>query len=113
MTAHQQVWVKVNAQVDAGLAEVVRLLNEVPQLDTLQSCQGFPGEAPAYVYFKFGDWKKLCEFAFSRLAPLLPDNDGVVLTVEAAGKESPMAKLTFDAAATEAVAAALRRLVGN
>jgi hypothetical protein len=37
MATHEQVWIKVNAPVDAGVAEIVSVLNGVDGLETLQS----------------------------------------------------------------------------
>ena len=56
MREHPTTWVKVNALVDKGIAELVVLLNEVEGLQTLESCQGgSPAnpdeERPAYVFF--------------------------------------------------------------
>src|ERR1700733_8971881 len=100
MAAHEQVWVKVNAPVDAGIAEVVSLLNKIDGLETLQSCQGFPDEAPAYVYFRCGEWEEVCRFAFTRLAPALPQIEDVSVSVEVFGGSTPTGKIRFSAEAT-------------
>jgi hypothetical protein len=57
--------------VDAGIAEIVSMLSEVQGLQTIESCQGEPGERLAYVDFWYGDWRSVCEFVFDRLAPPL------------------------------------------
>ena len=41
--AHEQVWIKVNAPVDAMIRGVVE--NDVPELETIESCQGPRGQA--------------------------------------------------------------------
>ena len=87
---HQQTWVKVNAQVDTGIAELVSLLNKVPGLETLQSCQGLPGESPAYIYFHCGEWEEVCRFAFSVLAPRLPQIEEVSVLVETFAGSRPI-----------------------
>jgi len=74
---HRQVWVKVNAQVDERIAGLVSEMNTVPNLQTLESCQGEPTEGPngelkcAFVYFYFGDWQQISELAFNEMAPAL------------------------------------------
>src|ERR1700719_3777134 len=109
MASHEQVWVKVNAPVDAGVAEVIAVLNSVEGLETLQSCQGDPGERNGYVYFTCGDWREMCECVFQRIGPTLRNrvDEDAKLTVEATSSDSPMAKLSFKAEATDIVVSAL------
>ena len=61
MSSHKQVWVKVNAPVDEGIAELIQALSSFPKLQTIESCQGgWPrsGEdkegMPANVWFHYG-----------------------------------------------------------
>jgi hypothetical protein len=110
MAAHEQVWVKVNAPVDAGVAEIVSVLNSVEGLETLQSCQGEPGQKNGYVYFARGDWRNVCEFVFQKIGPTLKTkvDDDAVLTVEATSADFPTAKLSFKAEATAIVVSALK-----
>ena len=110
MATHEQVWVKVNAPVDAGVVEIVSVLNTVDGLETLQSCQGDPGERNGYVYFACGDWRRMCEFVFQKIGPTLKSkvDEDVKLTVEATSADSPMAKLSFKAEATGIVVSALK-----
>lgn len=74
MSSHAQTWVKVNAQVDEGIAEIVAILSRVDGLQTIESCQGEPAANPqavevmAYVYFDLGDWRALSKFAFETIA---------------------------------------------
>lgn len=42
VSAHRQVTVKVNASVDEGVSEVVRVLSTIPSIQTKSSCQGDP-----------------------------------------------------------------------
>lgn len=59
---HRQVCVKVNALVDAGVAELVEVLNSIEGVLTLDSCEG-DAEHRAHVYFVFGsDAHVLTEF---------------------------------------------------
>jgi hypothetical protein len=110
MGTHEQVWVKVNAPVDAGVAEIVSVLNTVDGLETLQSCQGDAGERNGYVYFACGDWRKMCEFVFQKIGPTLKSkvDEDAELTVEATSVDAPMAKLSFKAEATGIVVSALK-----
>lgn len=114
MAAHEQVWVKVNAPVDAGVADVVSVLNSVHGIETLQSCQGDPGGRWGYVYFSLGDWHRLCEFVFEALAPRIRRalEDDVTVEVQATTADRPMAKLSFRAEAVDALASALKDVVG-
>jgi hypothetical protein len=110
MTAHEQVWIKVNVPVDAGVAEVVSILNTVDGLETLQSCQGDAGRKDGYVYFACGDWRQMCELVFQKIGPTLKSkvDEDAKLTVEATSADSPMAKLSFKAEATGIVVSALK-----
>jgi len=108
--SHEQVWVKVNAPVDQGVAEVVSLLNSVSGLETLQSCQGDTGGRDAYVYFAYGNWTELCRLVFEEVGPALKQklDEDARLMVEATSADRPTAKLTFRAEATGIVASVLR-----
>ena len=50
---HREVLIRVKAPVDAGVAEIVSILNEFPGLWTLNSCEGKEG-VPAFVDFRYG-----------------------------------------------------------
>jgi len=104
------VWIKVNAPVDAGVAEMVSVLNSVDGLETLQSCQGDAGKQDGYIYFACGDWRQMCELIFQRIGPTLKDklDDDAKLTIEATSASSPMAKLSFKAEAAGIVVSALK-----
>ncbi|MGH9257940.1 MAG: hypothetical protein ACRD3C_25550 [Vicinamibacterales bacterium] len=109
MATHPQVWVKVNALVDTGVAEIVSLLNQVPHLRTIDSCQGGPGHL-AHVCFYMGDWKQIGEFLFEKLLPeLAPAGEDVRLSVEVFNNSEPMGSLRFHPAASALVASAIRR----
>ncbi len=79
-TEHKQTWVKVNAQVDDGIAELIEVLGRFPSLETMSSCQGdLDGQLGATVFFYFGNdisctgsigkWKELVEFVLGYLGP--------------------------------------------
>jgi len=110
MSTHPQIWVKVNAPIDAQVAEIVTLLNTVEGLETLQSCQGDAGEHDAYVYFAFGDWRQLGHFVFERIGPALKQrvDEDATLRVDAVSGDMPIAKLSFKTEATNLVTSALR-----
>ena|ERR1700691_5518261 len=110
MSTHEQVWIKVNAPVDAGVAEIVSVLNGVDGLETLQSCQGDLNGKPGYVYFACGDWQKMCSLVFQKIGPTLKGkaDEDATLTVEATSADAPMAKLSFKAEATDIVVSALK-----
>lgn len=113
MATHPQRWVKVNAPVDEGVAELVAILNTVDGLETLQSCQGDPGERAGYIYFACGDWRRLSQFVFEEIGPPLKEklDEDATLTIEATGSAEPMAKLSFRAEATGMVVSALREVL--
>jgi hypothetical protein len=54
MTTHKQVTLSVSGEliaIDKGVREVVLLLNNLPGVETYNSCQGGHGEHDAYVQF--------------------------------------------------------------
>ena len=73
MTNHKEVAVKVNVFVDEGIAELVAALSEFEGLATLESCQGEPGEADAFVLFRHGDWRQSGAMLFEDLMPALSE----------------------------------------
>jgi hypothetical protein len=110
-TTHAQTWIKANAKVDTEIAEIVKLLNAVEGLQTLQSCQGDEDQG-GYVYFSLGEWENLCRFVFDRMAPRFRGHlwEDVKLEIIAA-EEQPVAKISFSAEAIPQVAAALKDVV--
>jgi hypothetical protein len=109
---HCQVWVKTNSQVDAGMGEIVSLLNAIPSLQTVQSCQGERSGGPAYVYFYLGTWSRISRFVFRDLAPLMAvAGEDVTVSVEVFGGGAPLGAIRFAAEATVFVASALRTYV--
>lgn len=75
MPHHKQVFVKVNAPVDVGVAGIVSALAGFDKLETVESCEKGSNES-AWVCFLYGDywedpWRDLVEFAFGQLAPHL------------------------------------------
>jgi hypothetical protein len=112
MAMHPQAWIKVNAQVDENMSEIVGLLNSIHGLETLQSCQGEAGREKAYVYFSFGEWQNLCRFVFDQIAPCLKNRLGEEVRLEVVASEgSPFAKMSFSAEAVPQVTSALKEVV--
>jgi len=77
---HRQVWIKVNADVDAGIVRLVEALSSFPQLRTTSSCQGNPPWG-AEVTFVCGEdvhdgWKGLAEFVLGWFGPRLIERVG-------------------------------------
>jgi len=107
---HKPAWVRVNVQVDEGIAEVVSLLGEIEELETVESCQGCPTEAKAFVYFHYGDWERLCRFMFVTLAPRLDQQIGqsALTSVEVFNGSVPLGKISFNTEAIPIVASVLR-----
>jgi hypothetical protein len=113
MCGHAQVPVKVNAQVDAGIADVVSLLNQIEGLQTIESCQGDSERRSAYVYFWYGDWEEVARFVFESLEPCLCSEirTDYNISVEVFAGSRPVGKLEFRPEATAAVASVLKQIV--
>lgn len=111
VAAHPQTWVKVNVPIDAKIAEMVSLLNRVEGLETLQSCQGDPGERQGYVYFALDGWQNLCRFVFESIAPRVKEYLGEDVKLEVIAGERPMARMSFSAEAVPIVTSALKEVV--
>jgi len=95
---HNQVVVKVNAEVDEQVAPLVSALNEFDGVLTLDSCQG-DGCSMAYVYFtRRGSSRELLSFV-DELAAILNarlsarQNEYQMRLEWAAGTEKPLAVL--------------------
>jgi hypothetical protein len=110
---HEQVWVKVNAPVDRGIARIVAILSSIEGLRTLDSCEGIAGYKPAHVYFNFGSWAKIGSLMFDRIGPALWERLGseALVSVEIFNESEPMGKLSFDKEATDVVASLLDQLL--
>ena len=94
---HRQVWLKVNAQCDEGIAQVVSALNEIKGVLTVDSCQD--GAWGAYVFFSYGDtWQELASL-LQELSTGLSDLGlpvGFTLSMEWLGSnDRPRARLSM------------------
>ena len=107
MPQHRQVWVKVNAQVDEGIAEIIALLNTIPHLQTIDSCQGAEN-ARAFIYFYLNGWKSVGHFLFEVLEPNLRPITGTEVSVEMFNGSDPMGKICFRAESEKEVCSALK-----
>ena len=71
MPRHEQTWVKVNAAVDYGVADLVEALSRYPALQTLESCER-NGDGVAQVSFSYGRrWTEMADFSFGYFSPEL------------------------------------------
>lgn len=115
MEKHAQTWVKVNALVDQGVSDLITALNQIEGLETIASCQGEPAanpqgkEAGAYVFFYFGNWQKISQFAFETIAPALKEIEGAAISVEIFNGSEPMGKLSVRLPSIPVVVAALEQ----
>ncbi len=108
-TSHRQVFVKVNAPVDEGMAEVVRLLSRIPGLETVESCQGYSGEK-AFVSFQLGGWKELSRLLSLLTSELFDPKEAVIVSARTANGSIPIGRITFRSAMTPRVERVLRRI---
>lgn len=56
MKKHKQVTLEIHGDiidVDEGVRDLVLLMNQVPQLQTCNSCQGYKSEADGFAYIQF------------------------------------------------------------
>jgi hypothetical protein len=107
---HQEVPVKVTAWVDEGIAPLVLALNELPGVQTLDSCQGST-QRPAHVFFAHrGDAKTAAAFAADLGAALAPHDDAADYTLTAEwrpGTDQPVFRLACPTAQADKLAAVL------
>lgn len=95
MKKHKQIWVKVNNEVDEGIAPIIKLLNKIDGLCTIDSCEGYNGWA--YIYFRLGDYRTISKFLFGELAPTLINlyEEDITLSVEVINDLKPVGKISF------------------
>lgn len=104
-----QVWIKVNTHVDQGVAEIVELLSTVPNLQTVDSCQGDPGEA--YVYFRLEAWEALGKFLFEVIEPALRSEAECSASMESLNGTGPLGKPGLGAESSSDVFSALKEVL--
>jgi hypothetical protein len=111
---HRQVFVKVNAPVDEGVAPLIEALGLFPALETVESCEGNNQRGP-WVSFQYGcywqdSWRPLVDFVLGFLAPELYLMVGDSVRVAIQTTPWPYGELCVRFGATDQVAGALVRL---
>ncbi len=106
-------WIKRNVQVDEGIAELVTALNTVEGLETIDSCQGWPGGNWAAVHFYYGDWKKIRRFLFKETSLALKNIEHKSVTAEIWGRSDPMGTVAMAAEVLPDVTVALKLMIGR
>jgi hypothetical protein len=113
MTIHKQVWIKVNAQVDRGIAPLIEALSVFPGLRTIESCEG--NEDTAWVTFDSGEdeWKPLAELVLEELGPSLMHEFGDRVSLNVTITEGGLyrAEMTLAKAAIPAVSKSIKQLL--
>jgi hypothetical protein len=118
MTAHKQVYTKVNAPVDRGISPLVSALSLFPKLQTIESCEDLNGWA--WVAFTYGDhwerpWEDLARFVLGFLGPAvmstLGDRAKISVHVTEAGLYH--AEMAIEKPAISATVKLLRKLSSN
>lgn len=109
---HAEAFVKVNAAVDEGIVDLVEALSQFPELVTIESCQGDPAGVQAFVFFRFGSWRKCGEFLFDRLLPTLPPDlmASTAFTVTAYSSDHALGQIYVDPAGIGSLASKVREL---
>ena len=116
MERHKQKFIKVNAPVDSKIADLVGSLSIFPQLRTIESCQGGPGQS-AWVCFSYGEnqWQELARFALDYLGPQLAAaiGDRANLYVRVTESGQVLGELTVRPGALQMTTNAIKRLAKN
>jgi hypothetical protein len=112
---HKQVWAKVNAPVDEGVAALVEALSAFPQLRTRESCESVDGKGTAWVCFTYGedgpeDWRALAEFVLGYLAPGLMRDLGDLVNIRINVTNFTIGELSVRPGVMPRALKALRRL---
>ena len=112
---HKQVWAKVNAPVDEGVAALVEALSAFPQLRTRESCESVDGKGTSWVCFTYGqdgteDWRALAEFVLGYLAPSLMRDLGDLVNIRINATNFTIGELSVRPGVMPRALKALRRL---
>jgi hypothetical protein len=89
-------------------------LNNIPELETTESCQGYSGlQGQGYLYFCYGNWRKLCSLVFTRLGPGLSKACGgnVRVSVEMCDGKKPVGMIEFDSSLARKVTSIMKKIV--
>ncbi len=113
---HPQQWVTVNVAVDRGIVDLVTALSAFPRLETIESCQGEPGEA-SWVCFYYGNywehpWRDMVVFLFDVLGPglLKRVGDGIRLSLHVTETGVPRAEMVVRPGAMSGTVEVLQEL---
>lgn len=82
MATHEQVFIKVNAPVDRGVASLITALSSYPKLQTIESCEDSKGWA--WVMFVYGDaeiWQEVGGFVLGFIGPRIVQELGDRVTL--------------------------------
>jgi hypothetical protein len=110
-TPHRELPVKVTAWIDEGIVPLVLALNDLPHVETIDSCQG--GEdKQAHVYFRYrGDAAAAVRFIADLAGLLCPHERSADYTLTARwrpGTGEPVFQLACPATDSTALARVLR-----
>jgi hypothetical protein len=116
MADHKTITISVrgeNLEIDEKVADLVLLMNRIPGLETLSSCQGdfgIIGECGHYghVAFKYGEWPTLCGFCWDFLREGFLDYIDDEVRVDVFCKTEPYAWLMFRAEMSALVTGRIR-----
>ena len=112
---HRQVYIKVNAEVDGGIAPLVQALNEIEGVITVDSCEN--GAWGGYVFFTYGEgWKELASLlqATSSLLCGLNLPCGFSLVMEwLGGNDKPRAQIAFEPEHVAYIADGIQRIAAS
>lgn len=104
---HVEIPIKVTAWVDEGIVPLVLALNQLPNVETIDSCQG-RDDKPAHVYFRYrGDARTATRFIADLAALLSPHERAADYTLVARwrpGTDEPVFQLACPAAHSTALA---------
>jgi hypothetical protein len=114
---HKQVWVKVNAPVDKGVAALVETLSQFPYLETKESCESLP-DGSVWICFLYGSywaskWWDISDFVLGYLGPQLMERLGDRVSVAVRITESglPQAELLIRPGAIHQTLHVLKNLI--
>ena len=106
----------MNAAVNGGIAELITALSAFPTLETIESCQGEPGEA-SWLCFYYGHywehpWREIVAFLFDFLGPRLLERvgDGIRLSLHVTETGVPRAEMVVRPGAMSGTVEVLREL---
>ena len=108
---HNQVYVKVNAAVDEGIASLINELSRYPFIETTDSCQGAIGGEKARIYFGCGNALQAEMFISKRLCPFIYKEFGrdISITWLSSSGDSPIIEMKLPPELIEKLSQLLNR----